>query len=146
EVLQKRYNLIEDGYRQRFRTCSPEEERMFIVRLKTCLEQWMKLAETLQAYEALRDLFGKRQFLDSSLADLSTYLRERKTLADLEEVARLARQFLTARKRQLSYQARQSYSWAKQASHFQEKKERIAILAGSLVTLPRIVRIKRLRS
>ena len=38
EVLQKRYNLTEDGYRQRFRTCSPEEGEnpsMFIVRLKT---------------------------------------------------------------------------------------------------------------
>ncbi|KAK3740071.1 hypothetical protein RRG08_021357 [Elysia crispata] len=36
EVLQKRYNLTEDGYGQRFRTCSPEEGEnpsMFIVRL-----------------------------------------------------------------------------------------------------------------
>ncbi|RUS70943.1 hypothetical protein EGW08_021288 [Elysia chlorotica] len=40
EVLQKRYNLTEDGYRQRFRTCSPEEGEnpsMFIVRLKDIL-------------------------------------------------------------------------------------------------------------
>ena len=90
EGLQKRYNLTEDGYRQRFRICSPEEGEnpsMFIVRLKTCLERWMKLAEVPQTYEALRDLFVKEQFLDSSLADLSTYLRARK-LADLEEVAR----------------------------------------------------------
>ena len=93
EVLQKRDNLTEDGYRQRFRTCSPEEGEnpsMLIVRLKTYLERWLKLAEAPQTYEALRDLFVKEQFLDSSPADLSTYLRERK-LADLEEVARLAR-------------------------------------------------------
>ncbi|KAK3784255.1 hypothetical protein RRG08_031639 [Elysia crispata] len=48
------YNLTEDGYRQRFRTCSPEEgenPNMFIVRLKTNLERWMKP----QTYEALRD-------------------------------------------------------------------------------------------
>ena len=41
EVLQKRYNLTEDGSRQRFRTCSPEEgdnPSMYIVRLKTYLE------------------------------------------------------------------------------------------------------------
>ena len=78
EVLQKRYNLTEDGYRQRFRTCSPEEgenPRMFIVNLKTYLERWMKLAEAPQTYEALRDLFVKEQFLDSSPADLFTYLR-----------------------------------------------------------------------
>ena len=105
----KRYNLTEDGYRQRFRTCSPEEGEnpsMFIVRLKTYLERWMKLAEAPQTYEALRDLFVKEQFLDSSPADLSTYLRERR-LADLEEVARSAELFLTARKRQLSDRARQ---------------------------------------
>ncbi|KAK3785124.1 hypothetical protein RRG08_021924 [Elysia crispata] len=109
EVLQKRYNLTEDGYRQRFRTCSPEEGEnpsMFIVRLKTYLERWMKLAEAPQTYEALRDLFVKEQFLDSSPADLSTYLRERR-LADLGEVARSAELFLTARKRQLSDRARQ---------------------------------------
>ncbi|KAK3785621.1 hypothetical protein RRG08_015506 [Elysia crispata] len=81
EVLQKRYNLTEDGYRQRFHTCSQEEGEnpsMFIVRLKTYLERWMKLAEAPQTYEALRDLFVKEQFLDSSPADLSTYLRERR--------------------------------------------------------------------
>ena len=99
EVLQKRYNLTEDGYRQRFRTCSPEEGEnpsMFIVRLKTYLERWVKLSEASQAYEALRDLFVKAQFINSSPADLSTYLRERK-LADLEEVARSAELLLTDR-------------------------------------------------
>ncbi|KAK3765065.1 hypothetical protein RRG08_028489 [Elysia crispata] len=67
EVLQKGYNLTEDGYRQRFRTCSPEEgeySSKFIVRPKTYLERWMKLAEAPQAYEALRNSFVKEQFLD----------------------------------------------------------------------------------
>ena len=108
------YNLTEDGYRQRFRTCSPEEGEnpsMFIVRLKTNFERWMKP----QTYEAFRDLFVIEQFLDSGPADLSTYLRERR-LADLEEVARSAEMFLTARKRQLS-EARY-YSWVRQTSHF----------------------------
>ncbi|KAK3776550.1 hypothetical protein RRG08_050722 [Elysia crispata] len=99
----------EDRYRQRFRTCSPEKGEnpsMFIVRLKTYLELWMKLAEAPQTYEALRDLFVKEQFLDSSPAHLSTYLRESR-LADLQETAERPS---TAR----------CYSWAKQASHFQE--------------------------
>ena len=74
----------------------------------------MKLAEAPQTYEALRDLFVKEQFLDSSPADLSIYLRERR-LADLEEVARSAELFLTARKRQLSDRARQG------ATHEQNK-------------------------
>ena len=48
EVLQKRYNLTEDGYRQKFRTCTPEDgenPNMFIVCLKTYLETWMKLSD-----------------------------------------------------------------------------------------------------
>ena len=125
EVLQKRYKLTEDGYRQRFRTCSPEEGEnpsMFVVRLKTFLERWMKLAEAPQTYEALRDLFVKEQFLDSSPADLSTYLRERR-LADLEEVARSAELFLTARKRQLSDRARQGTTHEQNKPHISKKEE-----------------------
>ncbi|KAK3791391.1 hypothetical protein RRG08_012573 [Elysia crispata] len=125
EVLQKRYNLTEDGYRQRFRTCSPEEGEnpsMFIVRLKTYLERWMKLAEAPQTYEAFRDLFVKEQFLESSPADLSTYLRERR-LADLEEVARSAELFLTARKRQLSDRARQGTTHEQNKPPISKKEE-----------------------
>ncbi|KAK3753561.1 hypothetical protein RRG08_028616 [Elysia crispata] len=125
EVLQKRYNLTEDSYRQRFRTCSPEEGEnpsMFIVRLKTYLERWMKLAEAPQTYEALRDLFVKEQFLESSPADLFTYLRERR-LADLEEVARSAELFLTARKRQLSDRARQGTTHEQNKPPISKKEE-----------------------
>ena len=78
EVLQKRYNLTEDGYRQKFRAGTPEDgenPNMFIVRLKTYLERWMKLSETPQTYGGLRYLCIPEQFLDASPADLSTYLR-----------------------------------------------------------------------
>ena len=69
---------------------------MFIVHLKTYLERWMKLSETPQTYDGLRDLFIREQFLDVSPVDLSTYLRERK-LPTLDEVAQSADLFLTAR-------------------------------------------------
>ena len=104
EVLQKRYNLTEDGYRQKFRTCTAEDSEnpsMFIVRLRTYLESWMKLSETPQMYDGLRDLCIREQYLDVSPVDLSTHLRER-TLPTLDEVAQSADLFLTARKRQLS--------------------------------------------
>ena len=61
----------------------------------------MKLSETPQTYDGLRDLFIREQFLDVSPVDLSTYLRERK-LPTLDEVAQSADLFLTTRKRQLS--------------------------------------------
>ncbi|KAK3786265.1 hypothetical protein RRG08_051806 [Elysia crispata] len=146
EVLQKRYKLTEDGNRQRFRTCSPvegENPRTFIVRLKTYLERWMKLAEAPQTYEALRDLCVKEQFLDSSPADLSTYLRERR-LADLEEVTRSAELFLTARKRQLSDRARQGTTHEQNKPPISKKERSFVTIVVSLVTLPRIVGLKRL--
>ena len=61
----------------------------------------MKLSETPQTYDGLRDLCIREQFLHSSPVDLSTYMRERK-LPTLDEVAQSADLFLTARKRQLS--------------------------------------------
>ena len=48
EVLQKRYNSTEDGYRQKFRAGTPEDgenPNMFIVLLKTYWERWVKLSE-----------------------------------------------------------------------------------------------------
>ena len=62
---------------------------MFIVRLKTYLERWMKLFETPQTYDGFRDLFIREQFLDVSPVDLSIYLGERK-LPTLDEVAQSA--------------------------------------------------------
>ena len=82
----------------------------------------MKLAEAPEIYEALRDLFVKEQFLDSSPADLSTYLQERR-LADLEEVARSAELFLTARKRQLSDRARQGTTYEQNKPSISKKEE-----------------------
>ena len=115
---------------------------MFIVRLKTYLERWMKLAEAPQTYEALRDLLVKVQFLNSSLADLSTYLRERK-LADLEEVARSAKLFLTAHKRLLNDRARQGATHGQKKLQFSRRKNNSYVtFVKSLVTLRRIVEIK----
>ena len=105
EVLQKRYNLTEDGCRQKFCMCTPEDgesPNMFIVRMKTYLQRWMQLSETPQTYDGLRDLLVREQFLDASSADVSTYLRGRK-LSTLDEVAQFADLFLTPRTRQLSY-------------------------------------------
>ena len=52
---------MEDGYRKKLRTCTPEDSEnpnKFIVYLKTHLERWMKLSETPQTYDGLRDLFA----------------------------------------------------------------------------------------
>ena len=54
EVLRKRYKLTEDVYKQKFRTCTPEDGEnpyIFMVRLKTYLERWMKLSEKPETYD-----------------------------------------------------------------------------------------------
>ncbi|KAK3790633.1 hypothetical protein RRG08_043916 [Elysia crispata] len=119
------YDRVKEVLQKRFRTCSPEKGEnpsMCVVRLKTNLERWMKLAEAPQTYEALRDLFVKEQFLDSIPADLSSYLWERRQ-ADLEEVARSAELFLTARKRQLSDRARQGTTHEQNKPPISKKEE-----------------------
>ena len=104
EVLQKKYNPRKDGHRQKVCACTADGENpnMFIVRLKTHLERWMKMSDTPQTYDRLRDLCIRGHFLDASPVDLSTYLRERRKFPTLDEVAQSADLFLTARKRQLS--------------------------------------------
>ncbi|RUS73668.1 hypothetical protein EGW08_018574 [Elysia chlorotica] len=80
-ALQKRYNLTEDGYHSMFRQCKPEEGEnpgMFAVRLKAYLERWVKLSETEQTYDSLRDSFVREQFMDASPTDLSIHLREKR--------------------------------------------------------------------
>ena len=62
----------------------------------------MKLSETPQTYDGLRDLCIRGHFLNASPVDLSTYLRERK-LPTLDEVAQSADLFLTARKRTVKW-------------------------------------------
>ena len=65
-----------------------------------------------------------KQFLGSSPADLSSYLRERK-LADLEEVAKSAELFLTARKRHLSDRARQGATHGQNQPPIFKKEEEL---------------------
>ena len=62
KALLKRYNLTEDGYREKFRKCKPEQSEtieQLIFCVKTYLEKWMELSRTEATYEGLRDLFVK---------------------------------------------------------------------------------------
>ncbi|GFN93180.1 retroviral-like aspartic protease 1 [Plakobranchus ocellatus] len=49
EALMKRYDLTEDGYRRKFRTCKPaegESSDLFIVRIVMYLDRWIELSKT----------------------------------------------------------------------------------------------------
>ncbi|GFO24233.1 hypothetical protein PoB_005073800 [Plakobranchus ocellatus] len=82
EALMRRYDLTEDGYRRKFRTCKPAEGEspdMFIVRIVTYLDRWIELSKTDKSYEKLKDLIVREQFMDACPGDLATSLREKKT-------------------------------------------------------------------
>ncbi|GFO16608.1 hypothetical protein PoB_004311300 [Plakobranchus ocellatus] len=107
----KRYDLTEDGYRRKFRTCKPAEGEspdMFIVRIITYLDRWIELSKTDTSYEKLKDLIVREQFMDACPEDLATSLRE-KDLPTLERVAKEADLFLRARNRKLCDQPRKLF-------------------------------------
>ena len=59
----KRYDLTEDGYRRKFRASKPEvdeSQEQFIVRLDRYLLRWLKLSDTEQTFDGLKDLLRKR--------------------------------------------------------------------------------------
>ena len=118
---------------------------MFIVRLKTYLERWVKPAKALQTYGTLKDLFIKEQFLVSNSADLSAYCREREP-ADLDEVARLAELFLTARRRQMCDRGKARYYKFTTSLSVSRRENPYAALVGSLDILRIIAEIKGLIS
>ena len=52
--------MTEDGYREKFRQCAPEDGEnaaMFVTRMKIYLERWIDLAKIEKEYSELRDLF-----------------------------------------------------------------------------------------
>ncbi|GFO44380.1 hypothetical protein PoB_007088500 [Plakobranchus ocellatus] len=107
----KRYDLTEDGYRRKFRTCKPtggESPDIFIVRILTYLDRWIELSKTDKSYEKLKDLIVREQFMDACPEDLATSLRE-KDLPTLERVAKEADLFLKARNRKLCDQPRKVF-------------------------------------
>ncbi|GFO26819.1 gypsy retrotransposon integrase-like protein 1 [Plakobranchus ocellatus] len=112
EALMKRYDLAEDGYCRKFRTCKPAEDEspdIFIVRIVTYLDRWIELSKTDKSYGKVKDLIVREQFMDACPEDLATSLRE-KDLLTLERVAKKADLFLKARSRKLSDQSRKCFS------------------------------------
>src|SRR5215469_5907809 len=92
KTLLSRYNLMENGYRIKFRECKPivdEDPARFIERIKGYLIKWIELAKIEKSYEGLLELIITEQFLQSCPKTLSIFLQERnvKKLVNLIEVS-----------------------------------------------------------
>ena len=91
----KKFNLTEEGFKQKFKTAKPEVNEapsQFLARLESYL---IELAEVVQEFDALKNLMVKEQYLESCSVPLAVFLRERKP-EGLNELARLAEQYLKA--------------------------------------------------
>ena len=95
DALLKRYQLTEEGFRQKFRTSKQEVGEtagQFVVRLTNYLSRWMELGKVSATYEGLKDLILREQFLTVSNRNLVLFLKERK-IKTIKEMAELAEQY-----------------------------------------------------
>ena len=99
-ALLKRFELTEDGFRQKFRGCRPENGetfQQFAVRMGSYFDRWLEMSKVKPTYDGLYDLMLRDQFLSICNRDLLLFLKERipETLADM---SRLADQYREARR------------------------------------------------
>ena len=103
-ALLERYDFTKRGYREKFREARPEEHEspsQFIFRFKNYFTKWLELAEVEQPFMSMVDLIVREQFTCSCSEDLSIWLKQSNPKT-LDELSRLADQYLAARNQKLS--------------------------------------------
>ncbi|XP_037508775.2 uncharacterized protein LOC119385403 [Rhipicephalus sanguineus] len=98
KTLLERFRLTAEGFREKFRSCKPENSetgKQFVCRLSNYFDRWMELSETAKTYEGVRDKVVGEQFLNRCSGKLAVFLKERK-VGTVEEMARQADQFMEA--------------------------------------------------
>ena len=94
-ALLKSYELTEDGFKRKFRSCRPELGETFCqfsVRMSSYLTKWIEMASTPKTYEGLFDLMMRDQLLHICNKDLALFLKER-TPISLPQMATIADQY-----------------------------------------------------
>jgi hypothetical protein len=98
KALLKRYQLMEEGLRVRFRNSKPDKGEIvfqFVVRLMRYFSKCIKLSEIGGGLEELKDLLIREQFIQVCSTDLSLLLRERKP-RNIEKVLTLTERYIEA--------------------------------------------------
>ncbi|XP_067950510.1 uncharacterized protein [Watersipora subatra] len=101
EALLKRYNLMEEGYRKRFRESKAEHDetpQQFLVRLSTYIDKWVELSNC----KDLKELNLREQFIVACPTDLAVHLKEMK-FDSCKELAEAADRYLTTHGRKMSF-------------------------------------------
>ena len=98
DALLKRFQLTEEGFRNKFRTCSPDQGEtplQFVARLEHYLSRWVEMGKCFETFDGLKQLLLKEQFLNSCGKNLSVFLKE-KQFDDLHDVVASAEKYLEA--------------------------------------------------
>ncbi|XP_041365121.1 uncharacterized protein LOC121380393 [Gigantopelta aegis] len=99
-ALLHRYDLTQEGFRQKFRTAKVEVGEtytQFLSRMTGYVHRWIKMSGINQDFEGLFDLLLREQLLNSASTELTLYLKER-TPESADKMASLAETFVEARK------------------------------------------------
>ncbi len=97
-ALLKRFQLTEDGFKDRFRSTKPtqgESPEQFLTRLGNYFLRWIEMAKVKRTYEGLFELMVREQYISTCSKDLALFLKERKP-ETLDELAKIAEQYLEA--------------------------------------------------
>ena len=107
KALLQRYHFTEQGYRERFRGAKPEGQEsssQFIVKISNYFDKWIELAGGDKTFKGVSELMVREQFTNFFLKDVLVFLKERSS-KNLEELAKLAEQYLNAHGKKLSTKA-----------------------------------------
>ena len=102
-ALLERYNLNEEGYRQKLRKSKPEEgesPEQYMHRLKSYLNKWITASGVEANFENLVDIIIREQFTENAPGDLKIFIQEREP-QNLKDMASVADKFLKAHSKQL---------------------------------------------
>ncbi len=98
-ALLKRFELTEEGFRRKFKSCRPEQGETFVQyasRAKRYLSRWFELGKVEQTFEGVTDYLLRDQLLTTCSRELYVHLRE-KVFPGIHEMAVQADYFAEAR-------------------------------------------------
>ncbi|XP_062590636.1 uncharacterized protein LOC134252230 [Saccostrea cucullata] len=98
-ALLRRYEMTEDGFKKKFRSCRPEVGEtfsQFTVRLASYLTRWVEMSKITCSFEALFDLMLRDQMLHVCNFELAVFLKQN-VPKTVDQMSMLADQFREAR-------------------------------------------------
>ena len=122
KALLKRYEMTEEGFRNKFRHTKPEQgetAHQFVARLQSYFNRWVDMSGCVKEYKDLADLLIQEQFVNTCSAEMALFLRER-VPKNISEMVKLAEQYLEAHG--MSLQERQK-PMKKPNGHHQKSKD-----------------------